>query len=101
MDLSLEIFNLPSDSMKKPDKYQEIKARVEELVFHQFPSALFEALLEQHKRHGFRTNCKCAYCEAKRYYISLPGWSKWTRNDGFIYENYKKRMKEFEKDDII
>jgi len=84
----------------KKYKYQDLKERVEELVNSQFPSVLFEALIEQHKQHGFKTQCKCCYCQTKMYYTSLPGWSLNSKkyNKGY----FKKQINSFEDyDDII
>jgi hypothetical protein len=75
-------------------KLEDIKTRVEELVKRQFPSALFDVLLKQHKRHGFKTECKCAYCQVKIYYTTLPGWSKWSQDCSVSI--MKKQMKKFE-----
>ena len=85
--------------MKKP-KYQDLKEKVEELVKNQFPSILFEALIEQHKRHGFKTDCKCSFCQMKMYYNHLPGWS-WN-SPKFDKFHLRKKINSFKNyEDII
>lgn len=79
------------------EKFRQLKEKVEELVKSQFPSALYHAMIKQHVLHGFKSECKCSYCQVKMYYSGLPGW----RNFDGIY--LKKRLKYFEEedDDII
>lgn len=75
------------------EKFRQLKRKVEELVKSQFPSALYNAMINQHKRHGFKTECKCSYCQVKMYYIGLPGWKNY---DGIFLKKFEE-----EDDDII
>lgn len=77
--------------------YVDIRRRVEELIQDQFPLALFEAMIKQHKRHGFKTSCQCRYCEEKRYISYLPGWGNRGHNKFTpTYWDLKARLKRAE-----
>jgi hypothetical protein len=87
--------------------YQQLQKAIEERVNCLFPSALFEAMLKQHKKHGFKSSCRCDYCQKKRILSSNPGWSyRSDRYHGFLgyngqtYWDLKKALKKVEEDDF-
>ena len=83
------------------EEIKKLKEKVEELVKNQFPSALYNAMIKQHIQHGFKSECKCSYCQVKMYYSALPGWNNY--DDKFLKNQLKNQLKKFEEeeDDII
>ena len=53
-------------SKVKSPKVNDIQKAVGERVKARLPSVLFDALVKQHERHGFKTGCTCKYCKEKR-----------------------------------
>jgi len=73
--------------------YQDFKRRVEELAHDRFPMALYNAVMKQHMKHGFKTSCPCFYCQEKRSISNAPGWSRfWDRLS--ISSRYRRLLKE-------
>jgi hypothetical protein len=65
----------------------ELRTEVDKIVYEMLPASLLEAGIKRHVKHGFKTNCVCDYCTAKRYYSYT-----FLRNSGM---HYNKQNKEY------
>jgi hypothetical protein len=46
----------------------ELRTEVDKIVYEMLPASLLEAGIKRHVKHGFKSDCRCNYCLAKRYY---------------------------------
>lgn len=54
----------------------ELMDEVSRRVNERLPSAIFSALVEQHKRRAFRLGCQCDYCSTKRFISHMRGYGE-------------------------
>jgi hypothetical protein len=66
----------------------ELREAVEEEISRRFPSALFEMLLKQHKKHGWKSKCECNYCTTKRTISFSRGWSRYLDDPHYCSAKY-------------
>ena len=52
----------------------DIQKEVGKRVNARLPSVLFDALVKQHERSGFKTGCRCKYCQEKRIVSNMRGY---------------------------
>jgi len=45
---------------------QRLKDRIEQIIAEKFAVTLLDHAIDQHMRHGFKTDCECQACLSKR-----------------------------------
>ena len=79
-------------------KVLDIQKAVDEKVTSRLPAVLFNALVRQHERTGFRTGCTCKYCNEKRIVSHIRGYgcASYYAMSNVNYEMYRvDRLEKF------